>query len=55
MKSLIIQDVFEPYYADRESFAPRRKSFVAVMIEQPLPVVRPDEKPATRADKTTEH
>jgi hypothetical protein len=57
MDSLTIQDAFEPYYADRKRFAPKRRPLSPDIKEktqtpqQPLPPARP----VTQADKTMEH
>jgi hypothetical protein len=57
MPSLIIQDAFAPYYADRKRFPVEPGPSTAGMTEKAPPPqdIRPAAKPATKADKTTEH
>lgn len=58
MPSLILQDAFAPYYADRKSFPAERKPSVAGVVGKILPapkIAQPQPRQPTKADKTTEH
>ena len=57
MPSLIIQDAFAPYYADRKRFPVEPGPSATGITEKAPPPqdIRPAAKPATKADKTTEH
>jgi hypothetical protein len=57
MPSLIIQDAFAPYYADRESF-PATPGPLAATPKKGAPppkIAQPEQRQPTEADKITEH
>jgi hypothetical protein len=56
MKSLMIQDAFEPYYSDRKRFPNKPLPVVSAIKEKgPAPQDTRQAKPITEADKTMEH